>query len=108
MSSASVGPPRPMREVTARSGYCRLDGLDARRVDAEDAVEAGDLEDPDDVLVRADDVEVAVARPHALGAAHEHAEGGGIDERDLGKVDDDSARAALDAVHEDFFELRRG
>src|SRR5665647_2856605 len=65
---------RPPSRVVVRprlSGYGRLDGLSAGRVDAEDAVEAGDLEDADDVLVRTHDVEIAVARPHAFRAAHD-------------------------------------
>ena len=69
----------------------------ARAIDAEDAVQAGDLEDAGDVLVGADDVEAAVRGPHALGAADEHAESSGVNEGDPAEVDDDAGGTVVDA-----------
>src|SRR5665811_1213548 len=77
------------------SGGGGFDGLSARCVDPEDAVEAGDLEDPDDVLVAADDVQIAVPWPHAFCAAHKDSQRGGVDECHLGEVDDDSVGATF-------------
>jgi hypothetical protein len=70
---------RPLR----RLGLGRRDGGEgvvARGVDREDAVEAGDLEDLGDVLVGADQGERAAGGAEALDAADEDAERRRVDE----------------------------
>ena len=76
--------PRRQRRARAASLYgcgAGADGRLARRVDREDAVEPGDLEDLRDVAVAADERELAVVRAQPLDAADEHAERRRVDER---------------------------
>src|SRR6266487_3899994 len=65
------------RKLLVDGGHCLL----AAAVDREHPVETGDLEDLGDVPVAADERQLAVVRPQALDAAHEHTEGRRVDER---------------------------
>src|SRR6185437_2390314 len=82
-------------------------GLVAGRVDREDAVETGDLEDLRDVPVAADKRELAVVRAEPLHAADEDAERRGVDERRVAEVDDDLLAALADHLEQLLLELRR-
>src|SRR4051812_876526 len=74
----------------------------------EDAVEARDLEDLADVLVRADDRQRAARGAQALDATDQHTEGGRVDEGGLRQVDDDLLLALLDDLDHPLLELGRG
>src|SRR5438093_2970979 len=96
-ASAAMRPASPAtarlrrgRELLVDRGHCLLTAA----VDREHAVEAGDLEDLGDVPVAADERQLAVVRPQALDASHEHAERRRVDERGVAEVDDD-VRGAL-------------
>ena len=60
----------------------------ASRVDGEDAVEPGDLEDLRDVAVAAHERQLAVGRPQPLDPPDQHAERRRVDERGVREVDD--------------------
>ena len=81
--------------------------LVAGRIDREDAVEPGDLEDLRDVPVAADEREPAFLGAEPLDAADEHAERCRVDERRVGEVDDDLLAALRDHVEELLLELGR-
>src|SRR5204863_168683 len=78
----------------------------ARRVDREDPVEAGDLEDLGDVAVAADERELPAVRAEPLHAADEHAEGRGVDEGGAAEVDDDLLAALADDLEQLLLERR--
>src|SRR2546430_7856849 len=80
----------------------------AGRVDREDAVEPGDLEDLRDVAIAADERELPVVRAEPLDAADEHAERGRVDEGGVAEVDDDLLAALPDHLEQLLLELRRG
>src|SRR4051794_3021616 len=84
------------------------DGLLARGVDREHAVESRDLEDLRDVAVAADERELAVVRAEPLDAADEHAERRRVDERRPREVDDHLARPLPDHLEQLLLELGRG
>src|SRR5690348_1940094 len=84
------------------------DGLVHRLVDAEDLRQPGDLEDLQDPLLRADQVQRAVVSPHPLQAPDQHPEAGGVEEPDLIQVDDELVAAPADQVDEQLPEPRRG
>jgi hypothetical protein len=77
-------------------------------VNREDLVQAGDLEDLGDVAVVADERELSAARPQTLEAAHEHAEGRGVDEGGVAEVDDDLLGPLADDLEQLLLELGRG
>ena len=81
------------------------DRLVARRVDREDAVEAGDLEDLRDVPVAADERQLAVVRAQALDPADEDAERRRVDERRRREVDDHVLAALADHLEQLLLEL---
>src|SRR5919201_3437199 len=105
----------PSNEATRRNLRRRLvsrrvelgHGLLARRIDREDAVEARDLEDLDDVAVAANERELSVVRAQALDAADEDAESGGVDEGRVGEIDDDLLPALTDHLEQLLLELGR-
>src|SRR5919199_4059209 len=98
--------PQALRRRLARVPDPR-DRLVARRVDAEHAVEPGDLEDLRDVAVAADERQLTIVRPEALDAADEDAERRRVDERRVGEVDDHVLAALRDHVEQLLLELRR-
>src|SRR5438874_421406 len=81
------------------------DGLVAGRIDREDTVEAGDLEDLGDVAIAADQRELSVVRAESLYASDQHAEGGRVDERRLAEVDDHLLAALSDHLEQLLLEL---
>ena len=83
------------------------DRLLGRRIDLEDPVEQGDLEDLADVRVVAGDRELAAGGPQALDRAHQHAERRRIDEGRMREVDEHAARAALDRLEQRLLERGR-
>src|SRR2546421_4783667 len=98
------------RRTLGRGGPARRHGRDrlaACRVDREDAVESGDLEDLGDVAVAADERELAVVRAQSLDAADEHAERRRVDEGRVREVDYDVLPALADHLEELLLELRR-
>src|SRR5919202_211791 len=98
--------PQALRRRLARVPDPR-DRLVARRVDAEHAVEPGDLEDLRDVAVAADERQLTIVRPEALDAADEDAERRRVDERRVGEVDNHVLAALRDHVEQLLLELRR-
>src|SRR3954451_9261397 len=102
--------------VSARSTLCgRLvgrgtqlrNGLLARGIDREHAVETRDLEDLRDVAVAADERELPVVRPEPFHAADEDAERRRVNKR-RGAKDNDALLAALaDHLEQLLLELRR-
>src|SRR5205085_12163116 len=87
-----VSPEPPIKRTKLSGRLARgsdlRERLVTRRVDREDAVEAGDLEDLGDVPAVADERELAVVRPEPLDAADEDSQGRRVDERRVGEVDD--------------------
>src|SRR4051794_17208267 len=90
--------------VAVQRGHCGL----ARVGDREDLVEPGDLERLGDVRIAVDDRHHAVLGPQPLEGADEDAQGGGVQERRLGEVDDDPGPAGVDGAHHGALELRSG
>src|SRR5947199_4535797 len=84
------------------------DGLVARGVDREHAVEPGDLEDLGDVPVAANERQLPVVGAQPLDPSDEDAEGGRIDERRVAEVDDHLLSPLADHLEELLLELRRG
>jgi len=76
-------------------------------VDAEDLRQPGDLEDPQDLLLSADQIQRAVVCPHPLHAADQHPEASGVEEPDLLQVDDEVVVVLADQVDEQLTQLRR-
>ncbi len=92
-------------------GYCLLpgrDGLVHCLVDAEDLRQPGDLEDLQDPLLGADQIQRAVMRPHPLQAADQHPQAGGVEEPDLLQVDDELVVVLADQIDEQLTQPRRG
>jgi len=58
-------------------------------VDAEDFRQPGDPEDLQYPLLRTDQIQRAVVRPHPVQAPDQHSETGGVKEPDLVQVDDE-------------------
>src|SRR5882757_9635967 len=83
------------------------DGLVHRLVDAEDLRQPGDPEDLQDPLLRADQIQRAVVRPHPLQAPDQHPEASGVEEPDLLQVDDDLVVALADQIDEQLTQPRR-
>src|SRR3954451_9385688 len=113
--SSSSRPGKSRQVARPISGSDRLTGgvkcgdrLVARRHDREDLVQAGDLERLGDVRVGVDDRQRAVAGPDALDRADQHAEGGRVEERRLGEVDDDPVLADIDGAEQRRLEIRGG
>src|SRR5438309_9101857 len=79
----------------ARSGP---QGLVQGPEDREDLGQAGDVEDLEDAVLRGDEFHRALFVLHALQAADEDAEAGGVEKVDLLHVDDDRGGAALHQV----------
>src|SRR6202008_4136954 len=91
----------PQPGALVQGGY----GLLARRVDREDAVEAGDLEDLRDVAVAADERKLPLVRSQPLDPADQDAERRRVDEGRVREVDDYVLRAVPDHVQELLLEL---
>src|SRR5436190_23690597 len=83
------------------------DGLVHRLVDAEDLRQPGDLQDLQDPLLRADQIQRAVVYPHPAQAPDQHPEAGGVEEPDLAQVDDELVAALADQVDEQLPQPRR-
>src|SRR5256885_15158208 len=83
------------------------DSLVAGRIDREDTVEAGDLEDLGDVAIAADQRELSIVRAQSLDASDQHAEGGRVDERRVAEVDDHLLAALADHLEQLLLELGR-
>ena len=67
---------------------------------AQDALQAGDLDDPDDPAVVADDAEDAAARIHPPGRLDEEAERHRVDKGNGEQVDHDLVRALVEGSRE--------
>ena len=112
MSSTPAGPPRaePLSEplgvdlvrrgLSAELGHDLRslpaalrgrDGLVHGLVDAEDLRQSGDLQDLQDPLLHADQIQRAVVGPHPPQAPDQYPEAGGVEEPDLIQVDDELA-----------------
>ena len=95
-SSAACWSPRAGRATRSLPAAPRgRDGLVRRLVDAEDLRQPGDLQDLQDPLLRADQVQRAVVSPHPLQPPDQHPEAGGVEEPDLVQVDDELVAARL-------------
>src|SRR5207253_5429857 len=79
----------------------------ARAVDREHPVQAGDLEDLRDVLVRADERQRAARRPQSFDAADQDSERRRVVEGRLREADNQVLLAVLDHLYEGFLDLRR-
>ena len=77
-------------------------------VDAEDLRQPGDPEDLQDPLLRADQIQRAVVRPHPLQAADQHPQAGGVEEPDLVQVDDELVAVLAGQIDEQLTQPRRG
>ncbi len=98
-NSVAYWSPRVARATRSLPAALRgRDGLVHRLVDAEDLRQPGDLQDLQDPLLRADQVQRAVVGPHPLQAPDQHPEAGGVEEPDLVQVDDELAAAPADQV----------
>src|SRR4051794_19594358 len=112
-SASSAANCAQVASATVSSGGLRIAvergdrGL-ARVGDREDLIEPGDLERLGDVRVAVDDRHDAVLGPQALERTDEHAEGGRVQERRLGEIDDDPGPAGVDRADDRALELRGG
>src|SRR5436190_13583183 len=79
----------------------------AGRIDLEHAVERGDLEEPENVLVRADEQQPPPDGAEPLASPHQDPQRRRIDEADAGKIDHDLLRAAPERLERPPLELRR-
>ncbi len=68
----------------------------------------GDPEDLQDPLLRADQIQRAVMRPHPLQAAGQHPQPGGAEEPDLVQVDDELVVVLAGQIDEQLTQPRRG
>jgi hypothetical protein len=68
----------------------------------------GDPEDLQDPLLRADQIQRAVKRPHPLQAAGQHPQPGGAEEPDLVQVDDELVVVLAGQIDEQLTQPRRG
>src|SRR5215468_6450440 len=108
-SSVACWSPRVARATRSLPAARRgRDGLVRRLVDAKDLRQPGDLQDLQDPLLRADQVQRAVAGPHPLQAPDQHPEAGGVEEPDPAQVDDELVAALADQVDEQLPQPRRG
>src|SRR5208282_5041794 len=83
------------------------DGLVHCLMDAEDLHQPGDLEDLQDPLLGADQIQRAVVRPHPVQAAGQHPEAGGVEEPDLLQVDDEVVVVLAGQLDEQLTQPRR-
>src|SRR5208337_3539598 len=84
------------------------DGLLHCLVDAEDLRQPADPDDLQYPLLRADQIQRAVVRPHPLQAPDQHPEAGGVQEPDLVHVDDELVVVLADQIDEQLTQPRRG
>src|SRR6516162_7757602 len=87
-------------------GLLGRDGLVHRVVDAENLRQPGDPENLEYALLRADQIQGAVVRAHALQAADQHSETGGVEELYLLHVDDELVVVLVDEIDEQLTEPR--
>src|SRR5580765_3999337 len=83
------------------------DSLVHRLVDAENLRQPGDLQDLQDPLLRADQIQRAVVGPHPPQAPDQYPQAGGVEEPDLIQVDDELVAALADQVDEQLPQPRR-
>ena len=77
-------------------------------MDDEDAIQHGDLEDPTDVRLRDDQLQLTTAGAQALGASEQHSEGHRVDEGRVGQIDEHPPRPVVDDDVERVPKLRSG
>src|SRR6202162_5214965 len=88
-------------------GLLGRDGLVHRVVDTENLRQPGDPQDLEYALLRADEIQGAVVRPHSLQRADQHSETGEVQEHDRLHVDDELVIVLVDEIDEQLTEPRR-
>src|SRR5262249_19019789 len=107
-SGSFTASPAPGRCATGHGRSRRLQRLVERAVDGEHLRQSSDVEDLHDAVLRDHELQVAVARLHALQPPDQHAEPGRVEVVDLVHVDDDVGRALADEVDERLAQARCG